>query len=183
MRICVFCGSRAGERAPYRSAAQGLARALIARGHGLVYGGGRVGLMGILADAVLEGGGEAIGVMPEALVARELAHPRLTRLHIVPSMHARKALMVELADAFIALPGGFGTWDELCEVITWSQLGLHDKPYGLLDVQGYYRPLFAMFDHALEEGFITSSQRAEVHRNESADALLTILEQARARRS
>ena len=182
MRICVFCGSRAGERALYRSAAQALARALTQRGHGLVYGGGRVGLMGTLADAVLDDGGEAIGVIPEALVARELAHPGLTRLHIVASMHARKALMVELADAFIALPGGFGTWDELCEVITWSQLGLHAKPYGLLDVQGYYRPMFAMFDRALTEGFISSSQRSAVHQGETADALLTILEQACARR-
>lgn len=158
-KICVFCGSSLGNSPLYRSAAEELGRHLVGQGIGIVYGGGNVGLMGALADAVLAAGGEAIGVIPEALVARELAHPGLTELRVVPSMHARKALMAELAEAFIALPGGFGTFEEFCEVVTWGQLGIHGKPCGLLNVGGYYDPLLQMFDHAVAEGFLKLENR------------------------
>ena len=134
-----------------------MAAELVARDLGLVFGGGCVGLMGVIADAVVEAGGHVIGVIPEALVARELAHRGVQDLRVVSSMHARKALMAELSDAFIAMPGGFGTFEELCEVITWTQLGLHRKRCGLLNVAGFYDPLLQLFDHAVTEGFIRPS--------------------------
>lgn len=158
-RVCVFCGSNPGARPVYAEAARALGRTLAERGMGLVYGGARVGLMGAVADTVLAAGGEAIGVIPHALVAREVAHTGLTELHVVNSMHERKALMADLAGAFIALPGGYGTLDELCEILTWSQLGLHPKPVGLLNVEGYFDPLLALFDRAVEEGFLPAPHR------------------------
>jgi uncharacterized protein (TIGR00730 family) len=175
-RICVFCGSSPGLRPIYRSVTESLGAELARRGIGLVYGGGNVGLMGALADAVLSAGGEAIGVIPEHLMAREAGHTGLTQLHIVRSMHERKALMADLSDAFIALPGGFGTLEEFCEVVTWSQLGLHAKPCGLLNVEDYYSPLLAMFDHAVAERFVKPENRALVLSRQSVDELLEALE-------
>ena len=153
-RICVFCGASSGRLVAYLDAARAFGGELARRGLGVVYGGGRVGLMGALADAALAAGGEVIGVIPQELVDRELAHGGLTQLHVVGSLHERKALMAELSDAFVALPGGFGTLDELLEQLTWSQLGLHAKPVGLLDVAAYWRPLIALARHAVEEGFV-----------------------------
>ena len=161
-RICVFCGSNSGSRPAYAAAARELATELVSREIGLVFGGGCVGLMGVMADAVLAAGGHAIGVIPHALVARELAHRGVPDLRVVSSMHERKALMAELSDAFIALPGGFGTFEELCEVITWTQLGLHRKRCGLLNVEGFYDPLLQLFGQASAEGFIRSSNLATV---------------------
>jgi len=161
-RVCVFCGSNAGRRPEYADAAREMGRVLVERGLGLVYGGGKVGLMGIVADTVLAAGGEAIGVIPEALMAREVGHAGLTEIHVVGSMHARKAMMADLADGFVALPGGFGTFEEFCEVLTWSQLGFHPKPCGLLNVAGSYDPLLALFDHAVAEGFVPAPHRALV---------------------
>lgn len=161
-RICVFCGSSPGVRPEYADAARGMGRALAERGIGLVYGGGRVGLMGIVADTVMQNGGEAVGVIPEALLRREVGHAALTELHVVASMHERKAMMADLSDGFIALPGGYGTFEEFCEVITWSQLGIHPKPCGLLNARRYYDPLLAMFDHGVAEGFIRPQHRALV---------------------
>jgi hypothetical protein len=158
-RVCVFCGSSTGSRAEYTAAAENLGHELAARGIGLVFGGGCVGLMGVLADAVLAAGGHAIGVIPHALVARELAHLGLHELRIVNSMHERKAVMASLAEAFIALPGGFGTFEEFCEVVTWTQLGLHEKRCGLLNTDGYYDPLLALFDRAVEDGFVPRANR------------------------
>jgi uncharacterized protein (TIGR00730 family) len=159
-RICVFCGSSPGARPAYADAAEELGRLLVAEGIGLVYGGGAVGLMGKLADAVLAEGGEAIGVLPEALVAQEIGHPGLSDLRVVGSMHERKALMAELADGFVALPGGLGTVEELFEVYTWAQLGLHRKPCALLDVEGYYEGVAAFLAHAVEERFLREDHRA-----------------------
>jgi uncharacterized protein (TIGR00730 family) len=174
-RVCVFCGSSAGARSEYRSAAESLARELLARKIGLVYGGGDVGLMGYLADAMLAGGGDVIGVIPQALVAKEVAHHRLPDLRIVQSMHERKALMADLADAFVALPGGFGTFEEFCEAITWTQLGLHQKRCGLLNVRGFYDPLLEMFDRATVEGFIKPAGRQIVAAAVTPSALLDLL--------
>jgi uncharacterized protein (TIGR00730 family) len=178
-RICVFCGSGSGSRSEYRAAAEELGAELVRRNIRLVYGGTSVGLMGVLADAVLRAGGEAVGVIPENLMAREVGHKGLTKLHVVRSMHERKALMADLSDAFIALPGGFGTFEEFCEVVTWSQLGLHAKPCGILNVLGYYTPLLAMFDHAVEERFLRTENRGLVLARESAAELLRALEQWR----
>jgi len=158
-RITVFCGSSNGARPAYADAARGLGRELAKRGIGVVYGGGRVGLMGELADAALAAGGEVIGVIPEALVAKEVAHRGLSELRIVPSMHVRKEEMAALCDAFIALPGGLGTFEELFEILTWSQLGLHRKPAGLLDVDGYFGGLRALLDRAADEGFLGAAHR------------------------
>src|SRR6202142_2067329 len=171
-RICVFCGSSQGSRPEYRAAAEEMGAELVRRNIGLVYGGGNVGLMGIIADAVLKAGGEAQGVIPEHLLALEVGHNGLTRLHVVRSMHERKALMADLSDAFIAMPGGFGTLEEFCEVVTWSQLGLHAKPCGILNVLGYYSRLLGMFDHAVEERFLKPENRALVLARESAPELL-----------
>lgn len=161
-RVCVFCGSNPGRRPEYAEAAREMGRVLVDRGIGLVYGGGKVGLMGIVADTVLAGGGEVIGVIPEALMAREVGHPGLTEMHVVRTMHERKAMMADRADAFVAMPGGFGTFEEYCEVLTWSQLGFHPKPCGLLNVAGYYDPLLALFDRGVEEGFVPQHHRALV---------------------
>jgi uncharacterized protein (TIGR00730 family) len=171
-RICVYTGSNVGVRQEYQQAARDLGKELVARGLGLVYGGGRVGLMGVIADAVLAEGGEVIGVMPQALFPREIAHTHLTRLHEVGSMHERKALMADLSDGFIALPGGFGTYDELFEIITWSQLGLHSKPVGLLDVVGFFTPLLALISHATNEGFIAPVRSNLLFHKDNPAALL-----------
>jgi len=157
--ICIFCGSSAGTQPVYEQAAQSIGQTLAQRGIDLIYGGGKVGLMGIVADACLREGGRVVGVMPKALVAKEIAHRGLTELHVVASMHERKALMADLAGAFIALPGGFGTWEEFCEVLTWSQLGLHRKACAVLNVNGYYDPLLAMADRAVAEGFVRQENR------------------------
>ena len=171
-RICVFCGSSAGTQPEYRACAEELGAELTRRKIGLVYGGGNVGLMGAIADAVLRGGGEAIGVIPEHLMTREIGHKQLTKLHIVRSMHERKAMMADLSDAFIALPGGFGTLEEFFEVLTWSQLGLHTKPCGIINVLGYYTPLLQMLDHAVEQCFLKPQNRALVlARNTPAELL------------
>ncbi|HVR73998.1 MAG TPA: TIGR00730 family Rossman fold protein, partial [Planctomycetota bacterium] len=159
---CVFCGSSAGKRPAYSEAARALGRHLAARGVRLVFGGGRVGLMGVVADAVLEAGGTVTGVIPRALATRELAHDGLTDLRVVGTMHERKALMAELSDAFIALPGGLGTLEEFCEIVTWAQLGIHQKPCGILDVEGYYAPLLVQLDHAVAESFVKPQHRALV---------------------
>ena len=161
-RVCVFCGSSAGNRNDYRTATVTLAAELVSRGINLVYGGACVGLMGLLADEVLSRGGEAIGVIPRSMVDREVAHRGLTDLRIVESMHERKAAMAALADAFIALPGGFGTFEEFCEAVTWTQLGLHQKRCGLLNVAGFYDPLLALFDRAVADGFLKPGNRAIV---------------------
>lgn len=171
-RVCVYCGSSAGGRPEYLAAARELGESLARRGLGLVYGGASVGLMGAVADAALAAGGEAVGVIPEALLARELAHDGLTELHVVASMHERKALMSELADAFVALPGGLGTLEELAETLTWAQLGLHRKPSGLLDVAGYYDALVAFLDHAVREGLLRREHRALLLVADRADELL-----------
>lgn len=171
-RICVFCGSSAGSQSEYRACAQQLGNELTRRKIGLVYGGGNVGVMGAIADSVLEAGGEVIGVIPEHLMTREIGHKRLTKLHIVHSMHERKALMADLSDAFIALPGGFGTLEEFCEVLTWSQLGLHAKPCGIVNVLGYYTPLLAMLDHAVQERFLKPQNRALVLARDTPAELL-----------
>jgi uncharacterized protein (TIGR00730 family) len=159
MRWCVFCGSSAGTNPVYRAAATELGTALAAANIELVYGGGHVGLMGAVADAVLAAGGTVIGVIPRALAEREVAHSGLTQLHVVESMHERKALMADLSDGFVALPGGFGTFEEFCEAVTWVQLGIQAKPCVLLDVNGYYEPLIAMFDRAVEDGFVNMRNR------------------------
>jgi uncharacterized protein (TIGR00730 family) len=159
-RICVYAGSNPGSHPAYADAARDLAATMAQRGIGLVYGGGKVGLMGVLADTILEAGGEAIGVMPQALVDREIAHRGLTKLEVVDSMHERKAKMAELADAFVAVPGGIGTLEELIEVYTWSQLGIHEKACGVLNVRGYYDHLAAQLDHAVTEGFLRPQHRA-----------------------
>lgn len=171
-RICVFCGSSPGARPEYADAAREMGRALAAGGMGLVYGGGRVGLMGIVADAVMAAGGEVIGVIPDALLRREVGHGGVTDLRVVSSMHERKALMADLADGFVAMPGGYGTFEEFCEVITWSQLGIHPKPCGLLNVAGYYAPLLALFDHAVAEGFVRTQHRELVLEDTTPGGLL-----------
>jgi uncharacterized protein (TIGR00730 family) len=158
--ICVFCGSQPGFHVAYAESARTLGRLFAERRIRLVYGAGNVGLMGVVADAALAAGGTVIGVIPQGLVDRELAHQGLTELRIVASMHERKALMAELSDAFLALPGGLGTYEELCEVLTWSQLGIHNKPCGCLNVRGYFSPLAAMLDHAVSEGFLRPEQRS-----------------------
>jgi uncharacterized protein (TIGR00730 family) len=175
-RVCVFCGSSVGRRPAYLDAARAMGRALARRGLALVYGGGGVGLMGAAADAALEAGGEVIGVIPRALELRELAHPRLTALHVVGSMHERKAKMAELAHGFVALPGGMGTLEELAEILTWAQLGLHARPCGLLDVDGYYEPLITFFDRAVEEGFVRPEHRSLLVVADDPDALLDAFE-------
>ncbi|HLX72656.1 MAG TPA: TIGR00730 family Rossman fold protein [Verrucomicrobiae bacterium] len=158
-RLCVFCGSSHGVNPVYAKAAKETGAELARRGIALVYGGGNVGLMGVLADAVLAGAGHVIGVIPEALMAREVGHRGLPDLRIVKTMHERKALMAELSDGFVALPGGFGTFEEFFEIVTWAQLGLHSKPCGLLNVNGFYDPLLNLVDRAIDERFIKPRQR------------------------
>ena len=160
MRICVFCGSSHGYHSRYADAARNLGQQLAARGIGLVYGGGNVGLMGELADAVLAGGGEVIGVIPQSLFVKELGHTGISDLRIVHTMHERKSLMATLADGFIALPGGFGTLDELCEIITWAQLGIHHKPCAVLNVDGYFDGFLQFLDSAVAQGFLRGEHRA-----------------------
>lgn len=162
MRLCVYCGSRHGTRPAYAEAAATLGRAIGERGWQLVYGGGNVGLMGVVADAVLAAGGTAVGVIPESLMAREVGHRGLTELHVVPTMHMRKQMMAERADAFIVLPGGIGTLEEFYEVWTWRQLGYHDRPIGLLDVEGFYAPLLAFMQRTVDEGFLDARQLASI---------------------
>jgi len=176
-RVCVFCGSSAGARPEFAAAARELGGLLGARGIDLVWGGGHVGLMGIVADAALAAGGRALGVIPAALAERELAHGRATEMHVVRTMHERKALMTELSDAFVALPGGMGTLDELFEILTWSQLGFHAKPVGLLDVAGYYEPLLAFLDRARDQGFVSAQDRAILQVDTDAARLLDRLGQ------
>jgi uncharacterized protein (TIGR00730 family) len=171
-RVCVFCGSSSGFRPGYVNAARELGTELARRNIDLVYGGAKVGLMGALADSCLAAGGHVSGVMPQSLIDREVAHTGLSVFHVVTSMHERKALMAELADAFIALPGGFGTFDEFCEMLTWSQLGIQRKACGLVDLDGFYAPLLALFDRAVAEGFLRPQHRAMVIADESAVALL-----------
>jgi len=175
-RICVFCGSSVGSRPQYAASARELGRMLAERGLGVVFGGGKVGLMGVLADAALAAGGEAIGVIPEALVAREIGHSGLTKLHVVRSMHERKTLMADLADAFIALPGGYGTFEEFFEAVTWTHLGIHKKPCGLLNVDGYYDALLALLGRAVADGFIREANRALVLDAPDVPTLLQKLE-------
>ena len=171
-RICVFCGSSMGRQDCYAQAADSLAVHLVQCGIGIVYGGAGRGLMGRLADTALAAGGEVIGVMPRTMVDREIAHQGLSELHIVGSMHERKALMGELSEAFIAMPGGFGTFEEFCEVLTWSQLGIQNKPCGLLNVSGYYDPLLRLFDDAVAEGFLKPENRALVIASDNVEALV-----------
>jgi uncharacterized protein (TIGR00730 family) len=171
-RLCVFCGSSTGHNPAYRRLADQLGRTLAQRGVGLVFGGGRVGLMGAVADGALAGGGEVIGVMPQALIDREIGHRGLTELRIVGSMHERKALMAELSDGFVALPGGIGTLEELFEMWTWAQLGLHAKPCGLLDSDGFFGPLVGFLDQLVASGFVQPQYRAILHTAGSPEDLL-----------
>jgi hypothetical protein len=171
-RVCVFCGSSLGIQPAYLRAADDMGRLLAERGIELVFGGGKIGLMGTVADACLKHGGRAIGVIPRFLVEKEIAHSGLTQLHVVDSMHERKAMMADLADAFVALPGGYGTWEEFCEVLTWSQLGLQRKACALLNVSGYYDPLLAMADGAMDQGFLREDHRGLLLADTDAARLL-----------
>lgn len=171
-QVCVFCGSSRGTNPAHLAAAQNLGRELAQRGLALVYGGGNIGLMGALADAALSAGGHVIGVIPEALLAKEVGHRGLPDLRIVKTMHERKALMAELSDGFIALPGGFGTFEEFFEVLTWSQLGLHAKPCGVLNVASFFTPLLQLIDHAVTEGFIRPAHRELMLVDDSLERLL-----------
>ena len=173
--ICVFCGSSPGRRPEYRASARVLGAALATRGITLVYGGGRVGIMGVLADAVLAAGGRVTGVIPDHLWEREVGHTSLSELHIVHSMHQRKSMMAELADAFIALPGGIGTLEEFFEIWTWGQLGLHKKPLGVLNVADYYTPLIQLIEHTVTEGFLPEKHGALVLFDDDPERLLTRL--------
>ena len=166
--ICVFCGSSSGIRDVYRRTARELACELVKRNIGIVYGGGKVGLMGEIADAALGSGGRVIGVMPRHLVEKEIAHKGLTALHVVETLHERKRLMSELADAFIALPGGYGTLEELCEMLSWAELGIHRKPCAVLDVNGFYQPLIRFLDFMQAEGFLRNASRNLVLVKENA---------------
>ena len=174
-RVCVYCGSSAGNQPIYREMAEAMGALLARRGIGLVYGGGNVGLMGVIADAALAGGGEVIGVIPRSLADREIAHGGVTDLRVVDSMHTRKALMAELSDAFIAMPGGVGTFEEFFEAVTWTQLGVHRKPCGLLNVGGFYAPLAAFIDQAVTEGFIKPIHRAMIVVDDNPERLLNSL--------
>ena len=177
-RVCVFCGSRTGQDPRFRQLTEELGRTLAARNIGLVYGGGSIGLMGVLADAVLQQGGHVIVVIPESLAKREVMHADVSELRVVDSMHTRKALMAELSDAFIALPGGYGTFEELFEVITWAQLGIHTKPLAFLNVAGFYDGLFGFLEHAIEAGFIKGNDRQLILRGDHPEEVLERLEQA-----
>ena len=174
-RVCVFCGSSMGNRPIYRNEAEILGRMLAESDIGLVYGGAKLGLMGTIADAVLAAGGEVIGVIPKHLLEKEVAHGGLTKLHVVPSMHERKALMAELADGFIALPGGFGTWEEMIEAVTWAQLALHGKPCVLLNTAGYYDPLLQMIEKGFQEGFLGELHRSLVLTATAATDVISLM--------
>ena len=175
-RIAVFCGSRDGAKPAYAETASSLGRALLQRRIGLVYGGGGVGLMGRISDTLKDGGGEIIGVIPHALLTREVGRTDIGELRVVRSMHERKATMVEIADGFIALPGGFGTFEEFCEIVTWAQLGLHAKPVGLLNVDSYFDPLVEQFDRAVTERFIYPEIRNLILHETNPDRLLDLME-------
>ena len=174
-RLCVFCGSSLGHNKAYAEMAEAMGALLARRGIGLVYGGGNVGLMGVIADAVIDHGGEVIGVIPQPLADREIAHARISELRVVDSMHTRKAMMAELADGFVAMPGGVGTFEEFFEVVTWTQLGVHRKPCGLLNVSGFYSPLAAFIDQAVSEGFIKPIHRAAIVVDDDPERLLDSL--------
>jgi hypothetical protein len=174
--LCVYCGSSSGTHPDYAAQARAFGNEMARRGMALVYGGGNVGLMGTLADAVLAAGGEVIGVIPRQLVEREVAHPGLTAMHVVDTMHQRKTRMYELSDAFVALPGGFGTMDEMFEMLTWAQLGLHRYPCAFLDVRRYYAGLRTMVEHMVAEGFVQPGQRESVWFGESMPALFDWME-------
>jgi uncharacterized protein (TIGR00730 family) len=179
-RLCVYCGSRPGSQPDYTEAAENLARALVKRHIEVVYGGASVGTMGVLADTVLAEGGHVIGIIPQAVVGREVVHRGLSDLRVVASMHERKALMAELSDGFIALPGGLGTLDEVFEILTWGQLGLHQKPCGLLNIRDYYRGLIDFLDHAVSERFITDVHRALLLVEEEPERLIERFERYKA---
>jgi uncharacterized protein (TIGR00730 family) len=174
--VCVFCGSNFGHHPAYREAAVRVGSLLAARGTTLVYGGGKVGMMGALADACLAGNGKVIGIIPKSLVAKELGHPNLTELRVVDSMHERKKMMADLADAFLTLPGGFGTWEEFCEALSWSQLGLHRKACAILNVEGFYDAFLAQADRAEKDGFVSEVHRSLVISGSDATELLDRLE-------
>lgn len=174
-RVGIFCGAHTGNGARYSEIASSVATRVVERNFGIVYGGGRVGLMGVIADAGLAAGGEVIGVIPEALATAEVAHSGLTQLHVVGSMHERKALMADLSDAFIALPGGFGTMDEFHEILTWAQLRIHTKPVGLLNAGGYYDELLALYDKMVREGFVTVKNRSLIQSADTIDDLLSTM--------
>jgi uncharacterized protein (TIGR00730 family) len=179
-RLCVYCGSRPGSQPAYTEAAKNLARALVNRRIEVVYGGASVGTMGVLANTVLAEGGHVIGIIPQAVLGREVVHRGLSELRVVTSMHERKALMAELSDGFIALPGGLGTLDEVFEILTWGQLGLHQKPCGLLNIRDYYRGLVDFLDHAVSESFITEVHRAMLLVEEEPERLLDQFERYKA---
>ncbi|TAJ24125.1 MAG: TIGR00730 family Rossman fold protein [Nitrospirae bacterium] len=179
-RVCVFCGSSTGSNPLFQEAARGMGAAIARRGLGLVYGGGGIGLMAVVADAALAEGGEVTGVIPAALGAKEVAHARLSDLRVVGSMHERKALMADLSDAFLALPGAYGTLDEFCEMLTWAQLGLHRKPCGLLNVGGFYDHLLAHFDRLVTDGLLSPLNRSLVIEAKTPDDLLDALVQYQA---
>ncbi|QDU63456.1 LOG family protein YvdD [Planctomycetes bacterium Pan216] len=173
--ICVYCGSKEGVKPEYRQAAQQLGKTMVEQGLGLVYGGGSVGLMGAVSDAVLEAGGKVRGVIPRGLATKEAMHPGVEDMHVVTDMHARKALLQDLADVFVTLPGGFGTLEEIAEVLSWSQLGLHGKPIGLLNIAGYFDALVTFIGHAVGEGFIKSQYAELLLVNDRPEKLLTDL--------
>ena len=174
--VCVFCGSKMGNRDVYRLAAKAMGEAIAARDLNLVYGGANVGLMKIVADTVLENGGEAIGVIPDFFLSYEVAHQNLTKLHIVGSMHERKALMADLAEAFIALPGGYGTLEELAEITTWAQLRLHNKPIGILNIDNYYKLLLEFFDKSVNEGFLSEKLRSLILEANDPEVILDLIQ-------
>lgn len=182
-RVCVFCGSSPGKKPEYARAARDLGHTLAERKIGLVYGGAKVGIMGIMASATVNAGGEVIGVMPKALVEKEVAFKELSDLRVVNSMHERKALMAELSDGFIALPGGLGTIEEFFEIVTWAQLGIHQKPCGLLNVSGYYDPLMRFLDHAVEEQFISPQSRLLIQVDDTPEGLIQKLQDFRPNRT
>jgi uncharacterized protein (TIGR00730 family) len=173
--IAVFCGASDGNNVTHQNTAREMGRAIAQRGLTLVYGGGNVGLMGMVADACLQAGGEVIGVIPKFLAEREVAHTGLTQTHFVNSMHERKALMADLSDGFIALPGGFGTLDELCEILTWAQLKLHNKPIGILNALGYYDSLLQFFDHAVQQSFLTESLRSMILEASTPEKIIDLI--------
>ncbi|RMG16437.1 MAG: TIGR00730 family Rossman fold protein [Bacteroidetes bacterium] len=174
--ICIFCGSNAGQKPAYSRMAQSMGQLLASKQIGLVYGGGKVGLMGILADAMLAAGGQVTGVIPDFLMAKEVGHTGISHMHVVQSMHQRKQLMADLSDAFIAMPGGIGTMEELFEVFTWGQLGLHPKPLGLLNVAGYYDALTNFLDHMVDEGFLKAKNKNMLYIHQQPQALLEMMQ-------
>ena len=175
-RICVFCGSSLGNKTIYETAARSLAKELVRRHIGLVYGGGNIGLMGVMADEVMAGGGEVIGIIPKFIAEKELAHSKISSLHLVDSMHERKALMERESDGFIAMPGGLGTLEEYCEMITWKQLQLHQKPCGLLNIDGFFDALIGFVDHQVQEGFVTKENRGFIMEAKDAQILMDQIE-------